>query len=400
MLSALLYALHTAVHSAAREDDTPHICALFTVVSQLRTSLPLLHEHASAASTHSSAAASQVAAARGSTSLLAKPSAATVSVASSSSSSSASSSFASPVLERVYALPFLSNSPLVPSAPPTMEPLLPPPFTALLSCAQWLGVQLLDLQALCHQLVVQAVMSAWQTSLPPLSDVWLDDEAGGGVSVLSAYCSSYAQFDAMCVSAAWSAAQRQSVLSCCLHWLVTELFNGALQLHNLSLDTGLRVKQLCSQLAELARRLVGDEYGSAVAAMLAPLQELAMFLLMDKADTSLDELRMLTPGLPLIALHHLLFAVMQSDEHDEDSVSPQLLQQIATQLAAEQQSGQADKQQESASKPTHIVLMLDFASHTAAALADVATDGVEWKWPEAVLLSQSLVFVTVAPAES
>ena len=259
---------------------------------------------------------------------------------------------------------------------------------------QWLNVQLLDLQALCHQLVVQAVMSAWQTSLPPLSDVWLEEEGGARSEVLASYCSSYQQFDAMCQQADWSVVRRQSVLSCCLHWLVNELFNSALQLHNLTLDTGVRVKQCCSTLTDFARRLVGDGFGSSVAVSLTPLQELAMFLLMDKANTTLEEMRMLTPSLPLIALHQLLFAFMQSEGNDEDSVSPQLLQQIATQLAAEQHSGQTADKQESATKPTHIVLMLDFADQPLTAPPDMAAEGGQWQWPDALLHSQALAFVT------
>ena len=386
VLSALLYALHTAVHSAAREDDTPHICALFTVVAQLRSLLAEYNNHAELSASSSSQPAAV--AARLPSSAPIKSSQATGATPSSSPSS------LSPVLDRVYALPFMSNSPLVTSAPPTFDPFLPPPFTSI-SAVQWLSLQLLDLQALCHQLVVQAVMSAWQTSLPPLADVWLEEDAGGARSdVLASYCSSYAQFDGMCQQADWSVAQRQSVLSCCLHWLVNELFNSALSLHNLTLDTGLRVKQFCSALSGFARRLVGDEFGSSVAAQITPLQELAMFLLMDKADATLDEMRMLTPSMPLIALHHLLFVFMQSEGNDEDSVSPQLLQQIATQLAADQHSGQAGNKQETATKPTHVVLMLDFANQMAKPLSEIAVEGAQWHWPEALLHSQACAFLT------
>ena len=392
VLAALLYALHSSVHSAAREDDTPHICALFTVIAQLRS---LVMRHSNTALTAASNQ-SQTAAGRLPPSSLTKAPSAYAATAGSSSS-------LSPVLDRVYALPFMSNSPLVPSAPPTFDSFLPPPFTSL-GVLQWLNVQLLELQALCHQLVVQAVMSAWQTSLPALSDVWLEEDGGAArTDVLSSYCSSYQQFDGMCQLADWSVSQRQSVLSCCLHWIVSELFNSALALPNLNLDTGLRVKQFCSTLSDLARRLVGDGFGSSMAVMLTPLQELAMFLLMDKTHTTLDEMRMLTPSMPLLALHHLLFVFMQSEGNgadEEDSVSPQLLQQIATNLAAEQHSGQAADKQESATKSTHIVLMLDFANQLPTALPDGATNELLWQWPDALLLSRELAFVTQTQGES
>ena len=361
-LSAALAELHCCVSLAAQRDDRAHLCFLFALCAQLR--------HLSR--THPG---------------LAPPA-------------------PSPVMDRVYALPFLSTLPLLPSAAAPVEAFLYPAAAAsasasaaALSVLDWWSLQLLDCQALLHQLLLNAVLEAWQLRLPPLQQVWAEDDSLSS-PLLESHFLVFAELDAECRQQGWTLAQRQSCLACCLHALMTALFNSLLSLPNLTMDLGLRVKLLCSNLQEMAARQVGDGFGSALrqSPQLQRVQQLAMFLLMDKSRCSLAELQSLTPDLPLLTIHHLLFVFLQSERagEEDDAVSPHLLQQIAQQLAA----SSADEQPQ---LPAQLVLMLDWSEQQLPAdeytrLQDERRRG-DWQ-PSDALLHEPQFRCLASPAQT
>ena len=269
------------------------------------------------------------------------------------------------MLDRAYAIAFVPSSALLPpSAPPLSSFLFP--TACELPIPQWFDLLLLDLHALLHQLLVLHVLDAWQTSAPPVSLIWQEDE-GLTSPVLDAYQRLYSELDADCQLHGLTAQQRQSLLSVCLRALSTSLFNSVvLGVSNLTMDVGLRLKWVCSALTEYSVRTVGDAFIPRLLPLLECLQELAMVLLMDKSSAQLTELTAVAPHLSLLALHHLLFVFLQSEGNEEDSVSPSLLSQLAQAAANKQQrDGQAPEQSQQLSPalPAQIVLLLDLSSH-------------------------------------
>ena len=356
-LSVLLRCLHSAVHSALASLDQAALCSLFAVVAHLRRFV--------------------------------QP-------------STAATTSASPVLDRAYAIAFIPSAPLLPSSPSSLSSFLYPPSSDL-SIVQWFALHLLDVHAAVHASLVQSLLLQWQSSAPPIQKVWQEDEGLTSV-VLESYSALYAELDGQCKAAGWTLPHRQSLLAVCLRSLVTATFNSLVaHVHNYTMDTGLRVKLLCSNLTEFGLRLCGDTFMRTLQTLVTPLQESAMVLLMDKSSCELSELTQLTPHLSLLTIHHLVFVYLQSEGNEEDSVSPHLLQQLAqAAVTKEQKEGQATDGQQSASLPTQTVLLIDLSPpQDAAAVGQQGVAAVDrerlqeaWQAPEAVEHNERFHYVT------
>ena len=370
-LSVALHSLTAAAHRAAAAADRSTLCLLFATLAHTRRLL--------------------------------QP-----------SSSATSPTTASPVLERAYAIAFIPSTTLLPASPPPLSSFLFP-ASCELSVVQWFCLLLLDVHALLHQLLVLHLLEAWQASAPPVALIWQEDE-GLTSPVLESYTRLYAELDGDCQLHGLSVQQRQSVLSVCLRSLSVQLFNSVVQQHNLTMDTGLRLKWVCSSLSDFAVRSVGDAFVPRLLPLLEAVQELAMVLLLDKQHAQLQELTAVAPHLSLLTIHHVVFVFLQSEGNEEDSVSPDLLRQLAQAMADKQQKdGQGAEQSgaQSPTLPTQTVLLLDLdaAKQLQPPLthADMGAQGVqamdrerqarEWEPPEAIEQHPRLRILVTPPTQ-